>query len=330
LNTILTPYVDRAFLYGSYGFRPGRSHHHALAAVMAAVERDRTYFVTADDVRGAFDHVLVDPLLEDVERVIPDPDYRRVFAAIVRGPDGNRRVGIDQGGPLGPLLLNVHLHHRHDLAMAAPGPPRCWFRYADNLLYVTRTVTDGRSALNRARDLLSRVHLTLKGDPGVPVDIRERHARILGLDLQCDGGEIGYAIPADAWTELADLLTRTHEEPNPPELARAVLSGWTYACAPAVGNNLEAFVYRVYRHASQAGFRGEDLLNRLRYWAVTAGERWKGLLASFRGRSDLTTVALAEPVEWATPPAVASPPVQWPAPAAAHGPFPKLVLLESP
>jgi Reverse transcriptase (RNA-dependent DNA polymerase) len=329
LNTILTPFIDRTFLEGSYGFRPGRSHHHAQAAVVAAVEREKVYIVTADDVRGAFDHVLAGPLLEDVDRVVPDPDYRRLLSAVVRGPDGNRREAIDQGGALGPLLLNVYLHHRHDLAMAASDPPRCWVRYADNLLYVTRTVTDGLAALDRARELLSRVDLALKGDPGVPVDIREQPARVLGLDLRCNGDGISYAVPADAWDDLADLLTRAHEEPNPPALAMAVLAGWTYACAPAVGNYPDASAYRVYSLAREYGFGGTTSYDRIRYGAVVAGGRWEGLLASARGRSDPPTVTSAGPVTAATPPDVASPPVQPSASAAAHGPF-SSPLLELP
>jgi hypothetical protein len=286
LNTILTPFIDRVFLDSSYGFRPGRSHHHALAAVAAAIEQEKKYIVAADDIRGAFDHVLVEPLLEDVDRVVPDPDYRRLLSAVIKGHDGQRKRGIDQGGPLGPLLLNIHLHHRHDLPVAAYLPSRCWARYADNLIYLTSTVPEGLAALGRVRELLSRVELTLKGDPGVPVDIREQSVKVLGFDLSCEGTNVRYAVPATAWDELAAMLDLSHEEPNPPALARALILGWTYACAPAIGNYPESFAHQAHSLASRYGFGGTVPPDHIRYGAVKAGERWNGLLTS-TGRSEL-------------------------------------------
>ena len=39
-----------------------------------------------------------------------------------------------------------------------------WFRYADNLVYVVRSVSEGRRVLTRIRRLLRKAGLVLKGE----------------------------------------------------------------------------------------------------------------------------------------------------------------------
>jgi len=52
----LEPQWESRFEGNSYGFRPGRSPHDALAAIFLAISRKANYVLDAD-LKGAFDHI---------------------------------------------------------------------------------------------------------------------------------------------------------------------------------------------------------------------------------------------------------------------------------
>jgi group II intron reverse transcriptase/maturase len=117
LNTIYE--VD--FLGFSYGFRPGRSQHHALDALYIGLRTDKVNWVLDSDIRGYFEAIDRGWLVKFVEHRIAD---RRVVRLIQKWlnagvlEDGTRtwsETGTPQGGSASPLLANVYLHYVFDL-----------------------------------------------------------------------------------------------------------------------------------------------------------------------------------------------------------------------
>jgi len=126
LNTI----DETDFLGFSYGFRPGRSPHHALDALYAGLLTRKVNWVLDLDIRGFFDAIDRGWLGKFVEHRIAD---RRVVRLIQRWlnagvlEDGTRRgseTGTPQGGSISPLLANVYLHYTFDLGTQRGGRGR--------------------------------------------------------------------------------------------------------------------------------------------------------------------------------------------------------------
>ncbi|HEX8811335.1 MAG TPA: group II intron reverse transcriptase/maturase, partial [Terracidiphilus sp.] len=122
---VLNAIYETDFLGFSYGFRPGRSQHHALDALYAGLLTKKVNWVLDLDIRGFFDSIDHGWLVKFLEHRIAD---RRVVRLIQKWlnagvlEDGKRmRVeeGTVQGSSISPLLANVYLHYVFDLWVRA-------------------------------------------------------------------------------------------------------------------------------------------------------------------------------------------------------------------
>ena len=118
---VLNAIYETDFLGFSYGFRPGRSPHHALDALCAGIMTKKVDWVLDLDIRGFFDSISHEWLVKFIEHRIAD---RRVVRLIQKWlnagvlEDGKRIPvveGTPQGGSASPLLANVYLHYVFDL-----------------------------------------------------------------------------------------------------------------------------------------------------------------------------------------------------------------------
>jgi RNA-directed DNA polymerase len=109
----LEPEWEAKFEGSSYGFRPGRSCHDALAKVyLLACPHRRKQWVVDADIKGAFDHINHDFLLQALGEV-PGRELVRQWLKAGVLEDGAVHAtdaGTPQGGVISPLLLNVALH----------------------------------------------------------------------------------------------------------------------------------------------------------------------------------------------------------------------------
>jgi len=111
---VLEPIAEAHFYKHSYGFRPLRSTHHAMARVQFLVNRAQMHYVVDIDILGFFDNVNHTLLLKQLWNMgIQD---RRVLACIskmlkaeIHG-EGIPTRGVPQGGILSTLLSNVVLN----------------------------------------------------------------------------------------------------------------------------------------------------------------------------------------------------------------------------
>lgn len=120
-TTVLNAIYELEFKGFSYGFRPGRSPHHALDALYVAVHRKKINWVYDADIQGFFDAIDHEWLIKFIEHRIGD---RRVIRHIRKWlmagvmEDGRWRqeeTGTPQGGSISPLLANIYLHYALDL-----------------------------------------------------------------------------------------------------------------------------------------------------------------------------------------------------------------------
>jgi RNA-directed DNA polymerase len=135
LETKLEPVFHR----DSYGYRPGRSAHDALA-----VCRRRCWakdWVLDLDIRAFFDSVPHSLLLKAVAHHTSERwillYISRWLVAPMQMPDGTitaREKGTPQGSPISPLLANLFMHYAFDTWMDREFPGCPFERYADDII----------------------------------------------------------------------------------------------------------------------------------------------------------------------------------------------------
>ncbi len=106
LKLILEAIFEADFCPNSYGFRPKRLPHRALAEVRRSVLR-RMNRVIDVDLTNFFDSIQHSLLLDKIAKRVKDPDVMRLVKQIIKTAG---KVGVPQGGPFSPLAANVYLN----------------------------------------------------------------------------------------------------------------------------------------------------------------------------------------------------------------------------
>lgn len=208
---ILEPIFEADFLDCSYGFRPGRSAHHALAKIRDDIKSGRREVYDAD-LQGYFDSIPHDKLMAALRMRVVDRQVLKLIrrwleAPIVDeregGPPRRSKKGTPQGGVISPLLANVYLHWFDKVFHGENGPAKfagaLLVRYADDFVILARYQGD---------KLVSWIEQTLEGWMGLKVN--RSKTRI--VDLKESGAQVdflGYSFRYDR-----DLNGRDHRYLN--------------------------------------------------------------------------------------------------------------------
>lgn len=118
---VLSAIYEADFKGFSYGFRPGRSPHHALDALYMGIHTRKVGWVLDADIRGFFDAIHHGWMVKFVEHRVADQRVVRHIKKWLNAgvlEDGVRtraEQGTPQGGSISPLLANVYLHYVFDL-----------------------------------------------------------------------------------------------------------------------------------------------------------------------------------------------------------------------
>ena len=159
----------------SYGFRPGRSQHNALDALVVGIKRKKISWILDADIRGFFDTLDHDCLLGFVERRIADARVREVIERWLKAgvlEDGSRRKveeGTPQGGSISPLLANIYLHFVLDEWLDEWRKTRAQgdviaVRYADDFIVGFQHRHEAERFLEELRERFRQFHLELHPD----------------------------------------------------------------------------------------------------------------------------------------------------------------------
>lgn len=182
VKMVLEPILEPVFDENSFGYRPGRSAHDAIA-----VTRKRCWhydWVVEFDIRGLFDNINHDLLMKALRHHC---DCRWVLLYIERwlkaplqqqdGSRVERRQGTPQGGVVSPVLANLFLHYAFDawVRREMPGIPFC--RYADDGLLHCKSQRQAEYVMRRIAERFRQCGLEVHPDKSSIVYCKDVHRK---------------------------------------------------------------------------------------------------------------------------------------------------------
>jgi RNA-directed DNA polymerase len=283
LKLVLEPIFEADFLPCSYGFRPNRRAHDAVAEVRFLTSRSYEWVVEGD-IKACFDEISQPALLERVRARVEDKRVLALVKAFLKaGILGEDRVlretsaGTPQGSILSPLLSNVALSVLDEHIARSPGGPGAsayqrskrrsrglpnyrLVRYADDwCLTVAGSREDAEALRDGVAAVLSTMGLRLSEEKTLITHI-EQGLDFLGWRIQRHrkpGTNRCYVYTYPAKKALASITgkvrTLCRQDVNPPlevllHQLNAALRGWCNYFRPGVSSAafgyLRAFVWR--------------------------------------------------------------------------------------
>lgn len=265
LLQVLQKRWDPTFSEHSYGFRPGRSAHQAVAQAQRYIAEG--YSIVVDlDLEKFFDRVNHDSLMARVAARIADKRVLKLIRAFLNAgvmEDGLVRP-VDEGtprrarsapparrGPLSPILSNLLLDDL-DKELSRRGLRFC--RYADDVNIYVRSRRAGERVMASVSRFLTR-KLKLKVNETKSAVARPEERTFLGFSIANDGSKRRIAPKAVARfkMQIRERTRRTRGESLPQivELLRPYLIGWRsyfgFCQTPIVLTKLEAWIRRRLR-----------------------------------------------------------------------------------
>jgi RNA-directed DNA polymerase len=175
---------DPTFSDHSYGFRPGRSAHQAVAQAQKYIAAGYSWVVDLD-LEKFFDRVNHDKLMGQIAQRVEDKRLRKLIRAFLNaGVMENGLVspsveGTPQGGPLSPLLSNLVLDEL-DRELERRG--HCYVRYADDGNIYVRSEQAGRRVMESVTRFITH-KLKLKVNEAKSAVARPQERKFLGFSF---------------------------------------------------------------------------------------------------------------------------------------------------
>jgi RNA-directed DNA polymerase len=169
---LLEPIYEQDFYIGSYGFRPGRSAHQALADLWQRTMANGGGWILEVDIRKFFDTMGHPHMREFLQHRVRDGVLKRLIGKWLKAgvmEDGNVSypdAGSPQGGVISPILANVYLHYVLDTWFVSEVMPRLrgkahLIRFADDVVILFSHESDARRVMEVLPKRFGRYGLTL-------------------------------------------------------------------------------------------------------------------------------------------------------------------------
>jgi RNA-directed DNA polymerase len=180
LKLILEPIFEADFQTGSYGYRPNRTAHAAVARVAQAIVEEKTRVIDLD-LRAYFDNVQHYLLLAKVARRIQDDAVMHLLKMILKSTG---KKGVPQGGVISPLLSNLYLNEVDRMLEKAVETTRRgkstsvqYARFADDMVILINAERRNdwlvKAVNRRLREELVKLRVVVNEDKSRMVDLKQ-------------------------------------------------------------------------------------------------------------------------------------------------------------
>jgi RNA-directed DNA polymerase len=169
VKKVLEPMLEPVFDEDSYGYRPQKSAHDAIA-----ITRMRCWqfdWVVEFDIQGLFDNLDQGLLLKALRHHCNCPwillYVERWLKAPLQKQDGNiimRDRGTPQGGVVSPILANLFLHYAFDAWVRRELPTVLFCRFADDGILHCRSYRQAKDVLRRIGERFRQCGLAIHPD----------------------------------------------------------------------------------------------------------------------------------------------------------------------
>lgn len=296
VKNALEPEWEARFEGRSYGFRPGRSCHDAIAAIFnfAAGRKSRRRWALDADLTSAFDRINHERLMEAIGGFPAAAEIRRWLKAGVmeHGRFAPTEEGAPQGGVISPLLLNIVLHGmgtaagdmedgtvRQRWVACAPA----FIRYADDFVVLCTTKEEAEQVKERLAAWLKPKGLAFNEDKTRIVHLDEGFD-FLGFNIRRYDDKLlikpSKAAVQKVKEKIRDVVTRMRTAPCEDVIRtlNPLIKGWsTYyrgVASAETFTNLDHYVhYRTYRWAKRKHSNKSVAWIRAKYYGCSNPER---------------------------------------------------------
>ncbi|WP_434749814.1 group II intron reverse transcriptase/maturase [Paenibacillus amylolyticus] len=163
---VLEPLFEADFKAFSYGFRPKRSAHDAIRHIRRAV-RKGVYWVVDIDIRGYFDNIPHEKLMQLVQQRVSDKRMLKLIRQWLKAgfmKDGQwypTEIGSPQGGVISPLLANIYLNYLDAIWEKKCTEIGTLVRYADDLVILCKTKEQAMQAIHVLKAVFGKLELEM-------------------------------------------------------------------------------------------------------------------------------------------------------------------------
>jgi RNA-directed DNA polymerase len=254
---VLQTQWDPTFSEHSYGFRPNRSAHQAVAQAQEYI-REGYDWVVDFDLEKFFDKVNHDILMGRVARRITDKRMLRLIRAFLNagvmenGLVGPTEEGTPQGGPLSPLLSNLLLDEL-DRELERRG--HRFVRFADDANIYVRSERAGKRVMETVTQFLTK-RLRLKVNEEKSAVARPWERKFLGFSFTRSETPRRKIAPkaVKRFQERVRELTRHRKSVSVAKMVAQLgryMTGWRayfgYCETPSVLRDLDSWIRRRLR-----------------------------------------------------------------------------------
>jgi len=173
LSRILMAVYEPKFRSSMYGFRPNLGCHDALKDVAFKIERGKTSFVIDADIKGFFNNLVHERVIELIRHRVADPNVlwlikKTLTAGVVEDGKWQPTVkGTEQGNLASPVIANIYMHYMLALWFDKVFKPQCRGEsglviYADDFVATFQYKEDAEKFLSAANSRLADFGLELE------------------------------------------------------------------------------------------------------------------------------------------------------------------------
>lgn len=211
IKQILEPICEAKFHNHSYGFRPNRSTHHAIARCNVLINKSKLHYVADIDIKGFFDNVSHAKLIKQMWTMgIRDKRLISIISKMLKAEVEGKGVmekGTPQGGILSPLLSNIVLneldwwisnqwetfetkheyagYHKYRALKTTDMKEIRIVRYADDFKIFCKDYTTAQKIFKATEMWLEeRLSLKINKNKSQVVNLRKKYSNFLGFKMK--------------------------------------------------------------------------------------------------------------------------------------------------